>query len=227
MRAERLSSAPAAGKRARLLVVCALLLLSLSQAAVAQSGRRQVKNPSPSAPDVSVEDKAEPKASPTPPKAVAPVASLVITGDRASATFEIPTGYLDIATNACYDTLRKSLSLNVTAGSTNLTRKDAIDEAKKQTEAYVVWLELKAELNAQQNDLAYVVIQFTVFSPQTAKVKYFDSIYLDRATMGSGRVGVGLPPSVSRRFPLDYVMREGGRRVAERLMRHFRVSVQD
>ncbi|HKR01098.1 MAG TPA: hypothetical protein VJT09_10520 [Pyrinomonadaceae bacterium] len=222
MRDERLFSAPAGAKRSTLLLACALLLFYLAPAALAQSGRRQVKNPSPTPP---VEDKAEAKPSPTPTKVAAPIASLIITGDRSSASFEIPTGYLDFATNACFDRLEKSASLKVSLGNTNLSRKDAIDTAKKQEESYIVWLELRGEVSG--SDLTNVVIQYSVFSPQTAKVKTFGTVYLDRTGARSGRVAVGLPPTSNRRLPLDYLLREGGRAVAERLMDHFRVSLPD
>jgi hypothetical protein len=220
---ERLSLVSAREKRGRLLMVCVLSLLCLSQAALAQSGRRQIKRePQPPPPTVNAE--AKPEATPEKEK-LPPVASFVVGGDRLSATFEIPTGYLDIAINACIDRLRKSQSLDVKAGGTSLNRKEAIDEAKKQTEAYVVWLELKADISG--SSLSSIVIQYSVFTPQTAKVKTYGSVYLDERRMGSGRVGVGLPPSTSRRLPLDYLMREGGRDVAERLMNHFHVRLPD
>ena len=57
MRPERLFSALSQENRGCLLIVCALLLLSLSQAALAQSGRLRVKKKSP--PPITAEAKTE------------------------------------------------------------------------------------------------------------------------------------------------------------------------
>lgn len=214
MRHESFRLAPLGEKRRFLLIVCAFSLLCFSQGAFAQSGRRQSKSVS-TTPPVIVEPKTE--AEVKPPKAKpAPIATLIIGGDNLSSSFDIPSGYLDIAINACIDRLEKSQSLAVSSAGSNMRKKDAIDKAKKQTEAYVVWLEIRGE-----SDGSGLILEYFVFTPQTAKVKSSGHVYLDRIQRGNGRIGVGLPPSVSGKLPLDYMMKEGGRNVADRLVEVF------
>src|SRR4051794_18698119 len=102
MRDERLSSAVSGEKRVSLLIFCVISILCLLRAdAFAQSGRRQSKNTSPSPPVV-----AEPKTEDKPPAAKpALAASLIVGGDRNSASFDIPSSYLDIAINSCIERL--------------------------------------------------------------------------------------------------------------------------
>jgi hypothetical protein len=219
MRDERLSLAFSEERRRHLLIVCALSILCLSQAAVAQSGRRQVKRESTS-PPVSTEVKAEPTPTPATVKAET-VASFIVGGDRLSTAFDVPSGYLDTAVYSCIDRLGKSRGITASAGG-NMSRKDAIDKAKKQSDAHVVWLEFKADNDGPGRTI--FVLEYSVFTPQTAKVKTFGRVYLDQARVGNGKVGVGIPPSISRRLPLDYQMKEGGRSIADRIMSSFHVD---
>jgi hypothetical protein len=221
MRHKSLCSALSEKKRGHLLIACALTLLCLSQAAIAQSGRRQIKRdaaPPIIAPEIKTEEVAKP------PKAKAsPIASLIVGGDTLSSTFDVPSGYLDIAINSCIERLSKASSLMVKSAGSSMRRKEAIDKAKKQEEAYVVWVDLKSEMGgASQTGL---ILEYSIFSPQTAKVKDSGHIYLDRAR--NSRVGVGLPQSIGRKLPLDYLMKEGGRELANRVMNIFHVSARD
>jgi hypothetical protein len=223
MRRERLSLLCREERRGYFLIVSVLSILCLSQSALAQSGRRQSKNISPS-PPVRVETKTEDEAKKAAVKP-APVVSLIVGGNRLSASFDIPSGYLDVAIDACIEKLGKASSLTVIGGGTNLSRKEAVDKAKKQETAYVVWLELKVE-NYNSNS-STIILEYSIFEPQTAKVKTFGHVYPDRAQVGNGRIGVGLPPSTTRKLSLDYLMREGGRSVADRVMDTFHVGARN
>jgi hypothetical protein len=223
MRRERLSLSLPKERRGYFPVVCVLSILCLSQVALAQSGRRQSKNISPS-PPVIVEAKTEGEAKP-PTAKPAPVASLIIGGDRLSTSIDIPLGSLDLVINSCIEKLEKASSLVATSGGDNMNRKDAIDKAKKQEKAYVVWLDLKVE--SYNSDSSGFILEYSVFEPQTAKLKTSGHVYLDRAQIRNGRVGVGLPPSASRRLSLDYLMRQGGENVADRLIDIFQVSARN
>ena len=203
MRDERLSLAFLKERRRYLLIVCALSILCLSEAALAQSGRR-VKRVSTAPTPVITEAKTEPTPTPSTVKA-ATVASFIVGGDRSSTSFDVPSGYLETAVHACIDRLGKALGITASAGG-NMSRKDAIDKAKKQSDAHVVWIEFKADYNGTSQTT--FVLEYSVFTPQTAKVKSFGRVYLDHARVGSGKVGVGIPPSISRRLPLDYQMKE-------------------
>lgn len=223
MRSERLSLSLPKERRRYFLIVCVLSILCLSQAALAQSGRRQSKNISPS-PPVTVEAKTEGEAKPPTAKA-APVASLIIGGDKLATSLYIPINSLGIAIDGCIEKLGKASGLVATSGGDSMNRKDAIEKAKKQEKAYVVWLELKIE--SYGSDSPEFILEYSVLEPLTAKVKNFGHVYLDRAQVRNGRVGVDLPSSTSRRLPLDYLMREGGRSVADRMIDMFQGSARN
>lgn len=201
-------------RRVCLLTVCAVSLLCLSQAALAQSGRRQNKPLSPPTPVVTDDDNApKPEAKPRPEKP-GPMATIIVGADKFGTSSSIIPGYVDEATESCVAELNKSRSPVEARGGGDMSRKEAIDRAKKETEAYVLWLDVRVDGNREQD----ISVSYTLFMPQTAKVLTFGSVYLlvgRRA--GNGRVGVGLPP-VGGRVPLQYQMREAGRGVAERVM---------
>ncbi|HVF88768.1 MAG TPA: hypothetical protein VNH22_01800 [Blastocatellia bacterium] len=202
-------------KRARLLMICALSILCLSQSLLAQSGRRPIKKdpPPPPAP-------AETRPEPAPPaEKPAPAAYLIVGADRLGSSMYILPGYVDEAVDACVKRLKKSPSLDTRGGGT-MTRKDAIDRARKEKDAYVVWL----EVNVEQNGAEGVSIGYTIFKPETAQVKTSGRVYLSGSRMGRGGVGVGVP-SVNRRLPPEYLMREGGQDVADRVMGNFHVPL--
>lgn len=219
MRDKSLSLAFLKDRRRYLLIVCALSILCLSQTVLAQSGRR-IKRESTAPTPVITEAKAEPTPTPSTVK-VATVASFIVGGDSLSTSFDVPSGYLETAIHACIDRLEKAQGVTASAGG-NMSRKDAIDKAKKQTDAHVVLIEFKADYNGTSQTT--FVLEYSVFTPQTAKVKSFGRVYLDHARVGAGKVGVGLPPSIGRRLPLDYQMKEGGRGIAERLISSFHVD---
>jgi hypothetical protein len=203
-----------------LLMVCGLLIICLSQAAHSQSGRRRnTGSPTPSPVTVQADTKEEVKPAPAKP---APIASLIVGGNSFGASMDIPSSYLDIAIDACIGRLKEAASLAVSGGGSRMTRKDAIDDAKRQKEALVVWLEMKVD--DPQRGANGIVIGFTIFAPQTGAVKGFGEVYLDSNRMGTGRVGVGLP-KVANRVPLEYLMRDGGRNVADRVMQKLNVGL--
>jgi hypothetical protein len=109
------------------------------------------------------------------------------------------------------DRLRDSHGLEVTGGG-GMNRKEAIDRAKKETNASVLWLELRVEEDGSNS----ISISYTLFTPQTAKVLTRGNVNPAMRGVGSGGVIVGLP-SPSRRLPLQYQLKEGGREVADRV----------
>lgn len=219
MRLENSGREPSQKRRAIFLILCGALLLCLSQATAAQSGRRPPKKESPPPPaPAEPNDELEPNA---PEEKPGPAAYLIVGGDRIGASMEILPGYVDEAVDSCIRRLRRSPSLDVKAGG-SMTRKGAIDRAKKEKEAHVVWLEVKAE----DYDSGRLSIGYTIFTPQTAKIKTSGVVFLGSARVGNGRVGVGLPP-VGGRMPRDYQVREGGERVADRVMGNFDLPLPD
>ena len=199
--------------RHKFLIVCALSIICLSQSALAQSGRRQSKSTSPPPPPPApTETKTEPTTIPTtgPPTAKpAAVATVIVGGDRYSSSLYIPSGYVDEAVRACMDRLGTSQALEVIGGG-HMSRKDAIDRAKKETVSYVLWIEITTE-NQNSNDIS---LAYYVFKPVTAKGLTSGRVYPGHR--GAGGVVVGVP-TVIRRMPLEYQLREGGQQIADRV----------
>lgn len=210
------------GKRACLLTLWAVSLLCLSQAALAQSGRRQNKPLSPPTPIVT-KDEGEPRPEARPrPNSPAPSATIIVGGDRFGTSSSIIPGYVDEAVESCVAELNKSHGLEARGGG-GMTRKEAIDRAKKETETHVLWLDVRMDGNRQED----IAVSYTLFMPQTAKVLTFGNIYLLGRRSGNGRVGVGLPPIGGRNMPLQYQMREAGRGVAERVISKLQSATPD
>lgn len=198
--------------RALMLTACAVALLCLSQAALAQSGRRQKPAPSPPTPPTADtpakgESEAKPRAA-----ATVPLTPVVVGGDRfGTSNMSIGPNYIDEAVESCAMDLDKAGGLEARSGG-GMTRKEAVDRAKKETEGYVVWLEMRSDGNRVED----IWVSYTVFRPQTAKILTSGNVYLTGRRVGRGPVGVGVP-SVGGRMPLQYLMREAGREVAGRV----------
>lgn len=207
--------------RGWLLTGCALALLCLSQAALAQSGRRQKASSSPSPPppaEAEAKDEAQPRPRDSKP---APSATVIVGGDRFNTSATFGSNYIDEAVESCTEDLNRSGGLEARGGG-GMTRKEAVDRAKKETETYVLWLEMRVDGNRRDD----VSVSYTLFSPQTAKVQAFGNVYLATRRVGRGPVGVGLP-TVGNRMPLQYLMREAGRDVAGRVAEKLRAVARD
>jgi hypothetical protein len=210
------------GRRVCLLTLCAVSLLAcLSQAALAQSGRRQNKPLSPPTPVATGgEGEAKPETKPSAEKP-GPSATVIVGGDRFGSSASMISGYIDEAMEACVIELNKSRGLEARGGG-GMSRKEAIDRAKKETEAYVLWLDLRVE-GSREDDIS---VSYTLFMPQTAKVQAFGNVYLSTRRMGRGPVSVGVP-SAGGRMPLQYLMREAGRDVAQRVIDKLQTTTKD
>lgn len=217
--------------RVMLMFLLCGLLLAFGGSARAQSGRRAPKQepPPPPVPSAPVDPRAsKPPAS----KPAAPVMELIVGQNKFSAMMDLPLSYNRYVYEACIARLRQSSALSVTP-SGDLTRKEAIDRAKIQREAYVVWLDLAVDgFNSSAADVSLgsprgrYYVDFVVFSPQTAKVKLFGRVFLDTVRVGSGRVGIGVP-SISRRLPIEYSLQYAGAEAADRVMSAFHLPLPD
>jgi hypothetical protein len=206
-------------KHGILLVVCAIAILCISQAVPAQSGRRRDKreaSPPVMADEAVTERKPDPPATDKP----APVATLIVGGDRYGSSLYVLPGYVDEAVESCMKRFKNS-GLAVEPGG-GMTRKEAIDRAKRQRDVHVLWLEIRVEEDGSDRPS----IGYMVLTPQTAKVLTSGRVYLGSSRIGTGSVGVSVP-SINGRMPLEYQLREGGRSVADRVMKVFHVESPD
>ena len=191
--------------------ILALLVLVLCALSVqAQSGRRKTPQP-PAAPIPT------PTPEPTPvPKKESDKAEVVfyVGTDRDADHGMIPLAFHTVAQRGCADRLRARSSAEVDAPHGNLGRGRAIEKAKSSSNTYVILLTLQYDTMVRSsNDIQ---LDFTVFSPTTAKVVMTGRSYINPNRAGPVSVGrTGIPVGVYR----DVWFREAGEEVADRILK--------
>jgi hypothetical protein len=202
-----------------------LMLLASAGAGYAQAGRRvqPPKNdpPVPKAAEPTIVAKKE-------QPEVAPISLLV--GSYSQPMRILSRGAEDLVQGAVVQRLRDSKSLKLGVEE-SMTRGEANKRAKSETEAFILWLELKNDRasfdptgrgEVRTEDL---YIQYVVLEPKTGKVKDQGSVYL-RPT-SSGRIpGIGIGRSLPRCYPqpvynVEFAVIEAGIETAERIFRAF------
>jgi hypothetical protein len=190
-----------------LVAICAL-------AVVAQSGRRARKPEPAPAPS--------PEATPTPPPAQKPKPPPTFTfivgldgfGDFNAISPSIYTGVL----RNCAGRLDSSIAVKAEIGPHDMSRADAIRQAKSEKETYVVWIRLRPNTVSGEtgvpDDPNNVFIEYWVFAPTTAKVattgNTFPEAYRNKV--------IRVPTSG---VDGDYYLNQAARGAAERILDHF------
>ena len=204
----------------RALIFCVALILIASTFAQAQSGRRPPKRSEsegvqrPSEPDPPV----KPTESKQPEKDKTPV--LVVE----STSYFSSSYYSDYVAEGCTARLRQAATLAVEKSAREMNRKEASDAAMPPTARYVVLLELTSERMGydRRRDRGYypddVVVQYTVFAMGTGKVKTSGRVYTRRAGTTTGGVGIPLPVPADGPAAAEYMLKQSGREVANRVM---------
>ena len=198
-----------------LLLASALATRCFSQAALAQSGRRQKGNPSAATTPVTNEPAIDSSAVKPP----APISSVIVVGDLVQSGSS-HSNYVDQAVDACVKELKVRQAIEV-EGSGSLKRTAAMERAKKETAAYVLWLEIKL-VDRIVNDRGIRLeqsiscVNYYVFMPQTAKILAEGIVYPGRQEIRSGGAVLRLPTG-NKQLPLTHQLREIGRQVANRV----------
>lgn len=208
---------------------CALLMLSaFAGAGYGQAGRRV----QPPKNDPPVPKAAEPAAVVKKEQPEAASISLLV-GSYTQPMRLLPMAAEDLLQGAVVQRLRDSKSLKLGVEE-SMTRGEANRRAKTETEAYILWLELKSNAmdfdptgrrNARTEDL---YIQYVVLEPKTGKVKTQGNVQL-RPT-SSGRIGgIGIGRSLPRCYPqpaysVEFAVIEAGIETAERIFHAFSLS---
>jgi len=119
---------------------------------------------------------------------------------------------------SCADRLDDSSLVKADTTSREMTRADAIRQAKAETGAYVVWLQIRSNNSYGQasvyDDPDNVYIQYAVFAPTTAKQVTSGNTY-PRAYQNAR---VRVPTSSTQG---DYYLNQAARGAAERILDHF------
>lgn len=204
-----------------------LLVLCAAGESEAQSGRRAKGGAPPPRP---VSTPAEDEKSETKPTASteAPRLPLIVTADEyAFERIQAPINASNIILAGFVERLKKSSAITIKVEK-DMGRQRSIELARKQTEAYLVWLHFGSDMvSARTRDEQDYYVDYAVFAPATAKVKTQGKIYL-RPVRRSARVGgvpIGLPlPQTDSRAAWESALRQAGSDAAERIMGEFDVT---
>jgi hypothetical protein len=193
-----------------------VLALCFTEAALAQSGRNRRERVVPPTP-VNAEPQAEPTVEPQATKAPVPITSVIVGGYVVHDSIYMRNNYVDIAVKACIERFKEGPMLTTQKGG-KLTRKAAVEWAKKETSAYILWLEIKVEHIGMSGERTIPYIKYFVFMPQTAEVLVEGQVDPNNQTV---RINGARIPTVNR-GSLDPTLQLdlGGQMVADRVRRH-------
>jgi hypothetical protein len=216
MRHERKAPAFAPRRRVFILALSVAASIWLSQSALAQSGRR-IKR-APSTPQQTAQTETGPE-TPTAPQATPPVAevnAIIVGAEIVEDGYVVHTNEQNEAIKSCMERLKERPLLNVIKGG-KMKRAQAMERAKLETEAYVLWMEIKTRIT----ELFYtevVVINYYLFTPQTAKVLVEGQLDPKRQVQKIGQVRI---PQMPRRthpaIRYEEQLEGGGQAVADRI----------
>jgi len=212
-------------KRSRLLriqaailaAIAIFVLVALSAGTLtAQSGRRVPKSksaPPPEPQSVPAETKPAEKAKPT--------LSFIVGIYRDFGFGNIPSYFSDSVLRACADRLDDAPSVKVDIAPRDVNRGEAVKQAKAEKEAYVVWMQLRADsMNAGQgSSLSEIYIEYVVFTPTTAKVATSGRTY-QQAYRSGGVIGLPRTSSVTSEYALKQAAREAAERILAAVKNH-------
>ncbi|MEW6731073.1 MAG: hypothetical protein AB1489_07040 [Acidobacteriota bacterium] len=217
--------------RMALLFLCFSILLGLIGSVEAQSGRRPKRSSSSnpvSTPTTTPVEEEEPPPSSEPekqtPKQEAPRFSLIATTDVQSVS--VPSTVYGLIMSGFAGRLKETPIFD-TKLEKQMTRKEATDLAKTQTEVFVVWLQFGGDaFNGGGNSISDYSVDYFVFQPGTAKLKSQGRVYLrpysPNVNVGSVPVQVPLPlPPANGRSPLQYSLEQAGREAGDRVISAF------
>jgi hypothetical protein len=179
----------------------------------AQSGRRARK------PEAAVPvPTPEATQAPTPADKPAPTFTFIVGMERFGDFSRISLNTYSGVLRSCADRLADSNVVKAETVSREISRADAIRQAKAEKEAYVVWLQLRANNSSGRatvyDDPNNVYVQYTVFAPTTAKQVTSGNTFPEAYRNSRVRV----PTSTSNG---DYYLNQAARGAAERILDHF------
>jgi hypothetical protein len=214
VRHERLAPPLSASRHKHLFILCALSLLLFSHTALAQSGRRPKRSePTPTPTPITTAPTVDPEPFKPPP----PISSIIIVGDLIQEGKSF-SNWVDKAVDACVNRLKERPVINA-VGSGSMKRPAAVERAKKETNAYVLWLGIRVVDVNMWGDSTVPYIDFIIFMPQTAKILMEGRVDPNKEEVI--RIGGARVPTPKRRRPLDEIeqLEIGGRQVADLVRR--------
>ncbi len=181
-------------------MVCVAALLCLSQASLAQSGRRKTPSPTPSPAQSVVRTGTS---EPTPARPIVRPSSIIISGKTHSDT----GGYHSQDVRDASDEIKYLFELfrlpcKPVKGGT-MTAQEAHDRAKKETDAYVLWLGINVRLDESslESVMRGVVldhVDYVLFRSGTGEIEYRGTVDPNKIVQ-TNENGARLPPMTQGR----------------------------
>jgi hypothetical protein len=224
---ERFLRGVVSARKLRGFLLCVLVLCGSSSVALGQSGRRGGKqgDATPSQSQTAQRDEATtPNVNPV----EAPKLSLFVADHFASE--EIPSNLAREIVQSFYARLRERSDAIAVTLERDLSRKDAVERARKVQRTFVVWLQVRvdtpegARAGLEESDYETIATTYFVFMPGTAEVKAEGSVYYQqlngRALNDSKNRKRRRPPPV--RLPSEETLEGVGRAAADRVLASFK-----
>jgi hypothetical protein len=151
---------------------------------------------------------------------------IIVSADSGNVFGDIPPYFYDTVLMSCAGRLDDARGVRVDVVSKRTNRSDAINNAKSQKEAYVVWLQLRTDgvdSSIPNGDLSTIRIEYIVYEPTTGKVKTQGTCY-----QGSYRTGgVILAPRTSgsnNPTIAESRLKDSAREAAERILKALSIA---
>jgi len=199
------------------------MVLLFSQAALAQSGRRRNQAAPQPTPVAAVETQNTSAVDAAGVKIPVPISSIIVVGDLVQSGKSFSND-VDKAVDACVERLKERQVIEATASGSR-KRAAAIERAKSETDAYVLWLEIKLVDQVRTDRGVYVeeyisCVDYYVFMPQTAKILAEGRVYPGSQEIKQNGSVLRLPTR-NRRSSMAFELREIGKQVADRVRNVF------
>lgn len=196
------------------LSLCVLCVLAAFLNGQAQSGRRAPKPISPPTTTTTAPPKEPERPSPAPQNKLAlkPQTLIVALDDRSAAGY-IPQYMSDAILRGFLGKFKERSSITITLDR-NMRRKQAVERAKKETENFVVLLQLGTnQMGGGLGDVSPegLIVGYVVFTPGTAKIKDQGRVYVrpSRSILGQ---------RIPTARTVDAQLNEAGRETASRVL---------
>jgi hypothetical protein len=201
---------------AQLLLTFLALLCAFS--VHAQSGRRQSKPP-----QVAPVPTPTPEPTPKPKEETKTDVGFIVGIDQNDSFSYYPLSYYTTVLNACADRLKRGSSAKVTT-SEHMNRGEAIRAAKSEKTTYVVWLRFYAlNMNNQSTRDADIELEYTVFTPVTAKIATSGRSYQNARR--AGPVVVGPPGGSTSILYREALLKRTAEDAADRILKALHLAV--
>jgi hypothetical protein len=206
-------------RQRQMLLLIAIVLCSWT-AAHAQSGRRGTGTSTTSAPSVSgpktIEKKPETKR-----------IQMLVGIDKHEAFATVPLYLYDTVLDNCVRRLGEADIVLPTLAGSDMNRGAAIKAAKQETVRYVVLLHIGSEYadagKQVKNGQDELYVEYTVFEPETAKVKASGRTH--QHIYQTGRGGVSLPSKSSPIYS-EYAIKQAAREAADQILERFDIKIR-